>query len=65
MCQATKAFLRGRKIEFTPVTATDEDMDRFRADGHSSFPVVVVQFPDGSTDTWSGFRHTKLSELTK
>ncbi|ADL70997.1 NrdH-like glutaredoxin [Mycobacterium phage Halena] len=62
-CMATKLALKKAGIPFEPLTATDEDADKFRTEGHSSFPVVIVDCGDGATWSWSGYRHDNIKRL--
>lgn len=58
--------MRAKKIEFHAKLATPELIDQFQAEGHTAFPVVIVDCGDGATWSWSGFRFddiTKLAEM--
>ncbi|WP_236747303.1 thioredoxin domain-containing protein [Mycobacteroides abscessus] len=45
------------------MTATDAQISAFKADGHLSFPVVVVDCGDEATWSWSGFRIDHIKRL--
>jgi predicted RNase H-related nuclease YkuK (DUF458 family) len=60
---ATKLALKKQGTSFEAVVATDEQVEKFKADGHVAFPVVVVNFGDGATWTWSGYRHDDIKRL--
>ena len=62
-CNSTKLRLKQLKVPFVSVTATAEQVESFNADGHSQFPVVVVDCGDGATWTFSGYRHDDLKRL--
>lgn len=69
-CQTTKLRLNrpGKglpAIPFQAVTADDAAIDRFRAEGHSSFPVVTVDREGEPPWTWSGFRLTEIEKLAE
>lgn len=62
-CRLTKARLDAKGVPYSSVTATDEQMSAFKADGHLSFPVVVVDCGDSATWSWSGFRIDHIKRL--
>lgn len=57
-CEATKSALDARGVAYEVRTLTQEDAERFRAEGHQQAPVVVAQ-----AETWAGFRPDKIIEL--
>jgi hypothetical protein len=60
---ATKLALKGAGIPFDAVTASDEQVELFKADGLAAYPVVIVDLGDGATWTWSGYRHDEIKRL--
>ena len=60
---ASKMRFRALKIDFTPLTATDEDVERFREMGYTSYPVIFLEHDDGSTESWCGFSSVKFDQL--
>lgn len=61
---ATKIRLKKEGIPFEAVTASDEQVEQFKVEGHSGFPVVVVDCGDGATWTFSGgYRHDEITRL--
>jgi glutaredoxin len=62
-CSSTKLRLKQKHIPFESVTADQDAINRFRDEGHSSFPVVVVDFSDEATWSWSGFRFDHITRL--
>lgn len=62
-CMATKLRLKKEGIPFEAVTAGDAQVEAFKVDGHLQFPVVVVDFGDGATWTFSGYRHEDITRL--
>ncbi len=62
-CMATKIRLKKEGIPFTEVTMTDEQIVQFKADGHQSSPVVVVDLGAGATWTFSDYRHEDITRL--
>lgn len=60
---ATKLRLKKEGIPFEAVIASDSEIEAFKADGHQQFPVVVVDFGDGATWTFSGYRHEDITRL--
>lgn len=49
-----------KNIPFVEEPLTDELIERFKADGHMSAPVVVA-----GDQTWAGFRHSQLQALAR
>lgn len=64
-CHATKKAFDAEGIEYTTVTADEEEIERLRREGHTMFPVVVASFSDGVTLQWSDFRLGRIKELAK
>ncbi|SKT44735.1 glutaredoxin [Mycobacteroides abscessus subsp. bolletii] len=62
-CSTTKRQLDKNGIEYVSVVASAEQVERFKADGYSAFPVVVVDCGDGATWSWSGFRFDDVKRL--
>ncbi len=62
-CRLTKHGFDAHGIAYSAVTADTDTIDRFRDEGHSSFPVVVVSMGDSVTWTWSDYRRDNISEL--
>lgn len=62
-CMATKIHLKKNGIAFTEVTMSVEQIEQFKADGHTSSPVVVVELGDGATWSFSDYRHDDLNRL--
>lgn len=62
-CSVTKRRLSKNDVPFSDVVADDAMVERFKAEGHSSFPVVVVDLGDGATWTWSDCRPDHISRL--
>lgn len=60
-CKITKMALDKGGVPYTVITADDEAVQKFRAGGHSSFPIVAV---DGEV-AWSDYRRDKILELAK
>lgn len=60
-CDATEKALTARGIEFETVDLSQDAaaLERLRAQGFMSAPVVVTE-----DDAWSGFRPDKIMELT-
>lgn len=59
-CEATKRALDARGVAYEVRMLTQEDAERFRAEGHQQAPVIVTE-----AETWTGFRPDKIIELTK
>ncbi|MFD9731982.1 glutaredoxin domain-containing protein [Micrococcus luteus] len=57
-CESTKRALDKRGIAYEVREMTDEDADRFRAEGHRQAPVVVTE-----GGTWAGFRPDRIVAL--
>ena len=64
-CAATKLYFQREGVDFTPILVDEEVIQRLKDEGHQSFPVVVVTHDDGSTWTWSDFRHDEIKRLAK
>ncbi len=62
-CAATKLAFKRSGVPFVSAVASDDDVARFKAEGHSAFPVVVVDLGDGASWTWSGYRHDDVKRL--
>lgn len=62
-CRLTKVQLDSKGVPYRSVTATDAQISAFKADGHLSFPVVVVDCGDEATWSWSGFRIDHIKRL--
>lgn len=62
-CANTKRQLTRNKVPYTTVTADDDTINRFRAEGHVAFPIVVVDLGDGASWTWSDFRNEEIKRL--
>lgn len=60
---STKLRMKQKKIDFETVEADEETIATFKDEGHSSFPVVIVDFDDSASWSWSGFRFDYISEL--
>ena len=62
-CVATKIRLKKERIPFREVVMTAEQIETFKAGGHQSSPVVVVDLGDGATWTFSDYRHEDITRL--
>lgn len=52
-------------IPFVTASADEEVIEAFRREGHTSFPVVVVQLPGLPEWTWSGYRDVEINQLAQ
>jgi hypothetical protein len=55
--------LKKKNIPFNTEIADDATIDRYRDEGHASFPIVRVEFGDRDPLVWSGFRLTEIDRL--
>ncbi|AAN12700.1 thioredoxin [Mycobacterium phage LittleE] len=63
MCRTTKARLDKFGIPYESVVTDEETANRFRNEGRSSYPVVVVERDGQEPWVWSGFRDTEIKKL--
>lgn len=64
-CTATKRLLGKFHIKFREMVLTDEVAEMARADGHTTAPLVTVDYGDGVTTSWSGYRPTYIEQLSR
>lgn len=64
-CEGTKRALKNANIPYDAVHADDAIIDKYKAEGHTSFPIVVASFGDSVTWTWSDLRLDHVKELAK
>lgn len=66
-CWATKKRMTEKGVVFTPrdVTVDKEAEDEAKTYGFMQTPIVVVDFSDGSQETWSGFDPDKIDTLAQ
>lgn len=66
-CRLTGMKLQQRNIDYTSVRVdlNEDALDRVRALGYTSAPVVVVELGDGATWSWSGYRPSEIEKLEK
>ncbi|MBF9350682.1 hypothetical protein HA138_13025 [Mycobacteroides chelonae] len=64
-CRMTKNRLDKNGVQYSSVVASAGQIASFKADGHLSFPVVVVDCGDGATWTWAGFRPDHMERLSE
>lgn len=65
-CMMTKKLLKQYGLNYMEINAPQVGgvvMDKLRAKGYRSFPVVEVKNDNGEWDEWSGFRPDKLKGL--
>lgn len=60
----TKLRLDKQGVHYVSVTADAGQITAFKAAGHLSFPVVVVDCGEGATWTWAGFRPDHIKRLS-
>lgn len=60
-CFATKLHFKREGIRFNEVIADEATIDKFRDEGHASFPVVVA----GDQKPWSGYRIDRIQQLAE
>lgn len=64
-CKVTKMGLDAEGVPFTAVTADEETIEKFKAEGHMTFPIVVATFGDNVTWTWSDYRRDNIAKLVE
>lgn len=64
-CKSTKLALDAENIPYTTEVADEATINRYKAEGHSAFPIVVAKFGDDVTWTWSDYRRDHVKELAK
>ncbi|UEM46543.1 thioredoxin [Mycobacterium phage JuicyJay] len=64
-CKATKSRLDKLGVEYQPVVADEETINRFRDEGRGAFPVVVVERDGEEPWIWSGFRDLEIKNLAE
>ena len=66
-CRLTGMKLKQLGIDYAPVRLDDNDeaLNRVRSLGYSSAPVVVVEFGDGASWSWQGYRPSEIEKLEK
>ncbi len=57
-CDMTKRLMDKMDIEYTPIQASDTEIDQLREEGFRSFPVVKSE-----ADEWGGFRPDLIKNL--
>lgn len=64
-CDQTKRHLKKIKVDFTEVdiTTSPTDYEYVKSLGYLAAPVVVVSYPLGGDDHWSGYRFDNLNAL--
>ena len=64
-CWATKRRMGEKGIKYIPrdVTTDKEAEAEAKTYGYTQAPIVVVDFTDGSQETWSGFDPNKIDAL--
>lgn len=66
-CRLTGMKLKQLSIEFSAVRL-DQDaaaVDAVKALGYAAAPVVVVDFGDGASWSWQGYRPSEIEKLEK
>lgn len=66
-CWATKRRMNEKGVVFTPrdVTTDAEAMEYVISEGFKETPVVIVDFADGSRETWTGFDPDRIDVLAQ
>lgn len=62
-CRGTKRKLTQLGIPFQEVPMTEETTAYIKGLGYTSAPVVVAEYGDGVTLSWSGFQPSKIEQL--
>jgi glutaredoxin-like protein NrdH len=65
-CRQTQNSISKQNIDITKIDVTEDQdaLDRLRAKGYFSIPVVEVIDNDSIIDTWVGFRPDKISQFS-
>lgn len=65
-CDSTERTFVKKNIKYTKVDISQDDAEYEKAMsyGHTSAPVVVVQYDDGTEKSWGGFRPEEISRLS-
>lgn len=64
-CRLTKMRFERLGISYEVAEADSETVSALKNEGFTSFPVVKVDCGDGSTWSWSGYRHDDISKLAQ
>ena len=64
-CRTTKIRFDALGIKYDLVEADDETVNSLRSQGFAGFPVVKVDCGDGSSWSWSGYRHDDIKRLAR
>lgn len=64
-CTITARLLRERNVEFTTINVEhdSEALERVTALGYKQAPVLVLEWPDGRSEHWSGLNPGKVNEF--